>query len=267
MLMKNDALTIHTLASGSEGNCLLVSAGNVHLLVDAGISARRVTASLATIGLSPRDLTAILISHFHSDHIKGVESLAAKYDLLVYAAGLTTGNLMVSFKKLFENIRVLMDSGCRTIGDVDVITFPTSHDSTDSVGFRFDWRGYSAAVLTDTGYVTPKAERALLGTPLVVLESNYDEQMLREGPYPEFLKQRIAGKYGHLSNTDAAAFARKLAEHGTNKLVIAHVSQENNSEDRIMAAMNAALEGYDVEVAFAPRREISQAFTADKRRR
>lgn len=266
MLTRNDEITVHTLASGSEGNCMVLSAGKVHLLVDAGISVRRVVAGLASIGLKPAELSAIVVSHEHSDHIKGVQPLAEKFDLEVYGIGYAAGHMMMDWKPLFENIRVLPEYGNRYIGDVNVLTFPTSHDASDSTGFRFDWRGSSVGVLTDTGYVTQEAEQVLLGTPLVILESNYDERMLREGPYPVFLKKRIAGEKGHLSNTDAAAFARKLAESGTKQIVIAHVSKENNTEELIMEAMHKALEGFDVEVTIAPRKETSQPFKAGKRR-
>ena len=167
-------LTVHTLASGSEGNCLLLSGGGVHLLVDAGISARRIT-----------------------------------------------------------------------------------------VDYRFDCLGASVGVLTDTGCVTSEAETALRGVRLLVLESNHDADWLMSGPYPYYLKQRIAGRLGHLSNEDAAAFAHRLAEQGTRRFVLAHLSRENNTPARALQVMETALAGLNVLVDVAPRGELSACYEAE----
>ncbi len=256
-------LTVHTFASGSEGNCLLVSGGSVHLLVDAGISARRITASLRTLGLAPQDITAVLLTHEHSDHTAALATMTKHYHLPLYASDATAAALTHRTPALREVLRPLPRQCVFTLGDTDVTVFPTSHDAAGSVDYRFDRLGVSVGVLTDTGFVTEAAEIALRGVSLLVLESNHDVEWLMSGPYPYYLKQRIAGRQGHLSNEDAAAFARRMAAQGTRRFVLAHLSRENNTPVRALQVMNDALSGLDAAVAVAPRGEVSVCYEAE----
>lgn len=255
-------LTIHTFASGSEGNCLLVSAGNVHLLVDAGISARRITAALRSLGLTPQDVAAVLVTHGHADHTAGIATLTKQYRLPLYATAGTAPAIRERTPMAEDVLHILPRQGIFEIGDVTVTVFPTSHDVPGSVDYRFDWQGASAGILTDTGYVTPEAEAALRGASLVVLESNHDVDWLLSGSYPYYLKERILGERGHLSNETAAAFGRQLAEGGTRQLVLAHLSRENNTPVRALEVMERALDGLPVTVSVAPRCEIG-CYTAE----
>ena len=256
-------LTVHTLASGSEGNCLLLSGGGVHLLVDAGISARRITASLRELGLSPQDVTAVLLTHEHTDHTAGLATLTKQYRLPLYASDGTAAALALRCPALRDVLHPIPRQYVFSLGDVDITVFPTSHDAAGGVDYRFDRLGASVGVLTDTGCVTSEAEAALRGVRLLVLESNHDADWLMSGPYPYYLKQRIAGRLGHLSNDDAAAFAHRLAEQGTCRFVLAHLSRENNTPARALQVMETALTGLHAVVEVAPRSELSTCYEAE----
>lgn len=256
-------LTVHILASGSEGNCLLVEGGRVRLLVDAGISTRRITAALGELGLSPADMSGVLLTHEHTDHTAGLATLTKRYQLPLYASGGTARALCGRICGAAEVLRVIPRKGTFFMGDVQVTVFPTSHDAAESVDYRFDLDGAALGVLTDTGCVTPEAEQALCGVGLLVLESNHDVEWLMSGPYPYYLKQRIAGAQGHLSNEAAGAFARQLAQRGTRQFVLAHLSRENNTPERAYQAAALALTGLDAAVTVAPRDRLSGPYRAE----
>ena len=256
-------LTVHILASGSEGNCLLVSAGGTHLLVDAGISARRICGALQALALSPADISGVLLTHEHTDHICGVATLTKQHRLPLYASRGTAEALCRKSSCVSDVLRVIPRAGAFDIGNARITVFPTSHDATESIDFRVDHGGAGVGILTDTGVVTPEAEQTLAGVDLMVLESNHDVEWLRSGPYPYSLKQRILGQRGHLSNEDAAAFARRMAECGTRCIVLAHLSRENNTPQRALAVMETALSGLDVTVEVAPRGELSACYGAE----
>lgn len=258
-------LTVHSIASGSEGNSLLVSAGGTHILVDAGISARRITAALLSLGLTPGDIAGVLVTHEHSDHTAGLATLTKQYRLPLYASGGTAGALCARIPHAADVLHLLPRQGVLTLGDVQVTVFPTSHDAAESIDFRFDCGGAALGVLTDTGCVTPEAEQALQGVDLLVLESNHDEDWLLSGPYPYYLKQRILGNRGHLSNDAAAALAQRMASAGTRQFVLAHLSRENNTPERARQTMARALAGLDVSVTVAPRAELSGPYIAEVR--
>ncbi len=258
-------LTVHSIASGSEGNSLLVSAGGTHILVDAGISARRITAALLSLGLTPGDIAGVLVTHEHSDHTAGLATLTKQYRLPLYASGGTAGALCARIPHAADVLHLLPRQGVLTLGDAQVTVFPTSHDAAESIDFRFDCGGAALGVLTDTGCVTPEAEQALQGVDLLVLESNHDEDWLLSGPYPYYLKQRILGNRGHLSNDAAAALAQRMASAGTRQFVLAHLSRENNTPERARQTMARALAGLDVSVTVAPRAELSGPYIAEVR--
>lgn len=253
-------ITVHTLASGSEGNSLLVSACGVHLLVDAGISARRIRQSLAPLGLTPDDLSAILITHEHTDHTAGLATLLKHHAVPLYASGGTAFYLRSRLPGLDGCLRLVSPGSVFSIGPAQVTVFATSHDAGESVDYRIDCGGESVGILTDTGFVPEPAAAALSGVGLLVLESNHDVEWLLSGPYPYPLKQRILSQRGHLSNEDAAAFARRMAACGTRRIVLAHLSRENNTPQRALQVMKTALSGLDVSVEVAPRGELSGCY-------
>ena len=247
--------TVHTLASGSSGNALLLSCGESHLLLDAGISCRRITAALRELGLEPGSLSAILITHTHADHISGLQTLLKRCGAPLFATERAGRELAWRLPDAEARLEVLDFGAPRSIGDVVVTAVPTSHDAPGSCGFRLDTADGAVGVLTDTGYVTDEAADALLGVDLAVLEANHDIETLRSGPYPYYLKQRILGPQGHLSNVDAARFAAALAESGASEIVLAHLSRENNTPAMAQTAVEQALSAAGVSplLSVAPR--------------
>jgi len=256
-------LTLHTFASGSEGNCLLISGGQTHILLDAGISCKRITASLAALGLGMDDIDAILITHEHSDHVCGLATLVKRHQLPVYTTAATGRQLAYRTAGIEPLLRHIAPGDVFGVGEIRVTVFPTSHDAADSVDYRFDCGGSSIGVLTDTGYVTDEAAESLRGVALLVLESNHDVEWLKSGPYPYPLQQRILGDYGHLSNDTAARFAVCMAQRGTRQFVLAHLSRENNTPQRALDTVARALSDYDASVCVAPRSEVSCGYEAE----
>lgn len=259
--------TLHTLSSGSSGNALLLSCGESHILLDAGISCRRITAALGELGLRPENLTAILITHTHADHIAGLQTLLKRCSAPVFATSRAARDLGWRLPGTEARLSSLEPGTSRQIGDFLVTSFPTSHDAPGSCGFRLDTSDGSAGVLTDTGYVTDEAADVLAGVDLAVLEANHDIETLCSGPYPYYLKQRILGIQGHLSNADAACFAVSLAEDGAAEIVLAHLSRENNTPAMAQAAVEAALSaaGLAPLLSVAPRDSLGPAHVICRR--
>lgn len=244
-------MRVHVFASGSSGNCLLLEDRDTRFLIDAGISKRRVEAALAQLGCAMTDIGGVLITHEHSDHISGLESLAKNRALPILAPRTVAARLLGAKPALDGKIQVIPVGEPFEIGSLQVTAFHTSHDTDESVGYRIEGTGvYSHA--TDTGCVTEGMREALLGADTVLLESNHDEEMLRYGPYPVYLKRRILSDRGHLSNAACAAFARELAESGTGRIILGHLSKENNTPGKAMAETGQALLGTGTELFCAP---------------
>lgn len=247
-----------TLASGSSGNCTVVSDGNIHILIDAGISAKRIADGLAELGLSAAELTAILITHEHSDHISGLPVLCKRTQAEIYATEPTARQICGRTTELRERFRVF-DPGERfALGDLVVGSFAVSHDCACPVGYTVSDGTRKLALCTDTGVVN----RAMLGTiegaNTLIGEFNYDPDMLRKGPYPPQLKARILGEHGHLSNEMGGKLAVWAADHGTDRVVLAHLSKENNLPAVALAAAKKAL-GHrsGIQLVVAPRNDGS----------
>ena len=257
-------MTIHTLASGSEGNCLLLSDGDVHLLLDAGISTRRIKTGLLQLGLTMADVDGVLITHEHSDHVSGLQTMVKHHRIPIYTSPGTARQLAYRIAGIEPLLRPVEPGTVFSVGDCRVTVFRTSHDAAQSVDYRVDGSA-SVGFLTDTGYVTPEAEETLPGVGLLVLESNHDVDRLRSGPYPYPLKQRVLGSQGHLSNKDAAAFAARMATCGTECIVLAHLSKENNTPHLAYDAVDRALRagGAQVRLYVAPRDELSPAYETE----
>lgn len=259
-------MTLHTLASGSEGNCLLVASGSTRLLVDAGISLRRIKTALAQLGLTVDQLSGILLTHSHADHVAALQTLVKHHTVPIYASYDTAQSLCKRVAGLAPLLRTVERSTVFPLGDCRITVFPTSHDAPGSVDYRIDGTEGSVGVLTDTGYVTQRAAEALEGVELLVLESNHDPDWLRSGPYPYHLKQRILGEEGHLSNEDAAHFAAQMARCGTQQIVLAHLSRENNTPARALETVQRHMAAEDlghVRITVAPRGELSEAYRTE----
>ena len=243
----------------------MLSCGDTHLLIDAGISCRRITVALKELGLTPADLTAILITHTHSDHISGLNTLLKKTTCPLLATPRTCRELSCRVEGIDPRLMGL-DSPI-TLGEIDMQPIPTSHDAPGSCGWRFDTDGGSVGFLTDTGYITDEAADLLPGVDLAILEANHDVEALRSGPYPYYLKQRILGLEGHLCNEDAAAFAVTLAEHGAGEIVLAHLSHDNNTPAMALNAVESALSaaGLSPALTVAPRDTLGPCHAAVRR--
>lgn len=249
-------MRIVTFASGSTGNCSLISDGGANILLDAGISARRTESCLADCGLSPRDLCGVLITHEHSDHISGLPVLTKKYpDLRVYAPSLLCSALRRAVPSLEPSLNYIPVGESFTLGGLSVRAFRTPHDAAFSVGYRFE-SDVSLAFATDTGCVTDEMLTGLTGADIALIESNHDLDMLRDGPYPYPLKRRILSENGHLSNDDCAKLALSLAKSGTKHIIIGHLSRENNRPELALGTVESALCGLDVRVSVAPMKDI-----------
>ena len=235
-------MRLTTFASGSTGNCALLTMDGVHILLDAGISCRRICEHLRLSGVKPEDLAAILITHEHSDHIAGLATLVKRCAAPVCAPRAVAGYLDRTVAGVAARLRVVTPGEDFDLGGLTVRCFSTSHDSAQSVGWRVTGER-TFALATDTGCITPEVEAGLTGADAVLIEANHDVDMLLAGPYPYYLKRRILSERGHLSNADCAALAARLAEGGTRQILLGHLSRENNSPARAFETVSAALAG------------------------
>lgn len=248
-------MTVTTLASGSSGNCTLVSEGDTHLLVDAGISCRRITAALGELGVDPAGLAGICVTHEHSDHICGLANFTKKYRVPVYTTAGTGRQLCYRIAFLEELIRDFQPGACFQAGGLTVESFPTLHDTAQPCGFSISNGSRKAALVTDLGVVTDQVLDGVQGADLLVVEANHDVECLRSGPYPYSLKERVLGDRGHLCNEAGAALARAAALAGAHTVVLAHLSEQNNTPALAKKAALAALTGWAGKLLVAPRKE------------
>ncbi len=220
-----------SIASGSSGNCVYVGSDTTHLLMDVGISGKRTEAGLAELGLTMKDIDAICITHEHADHISGLGVLARKYGVPVYA---TKGTLAAikktsSLGQIDESLfRVVTPDERCIIKDISLYPVRTSHDAADPVAYRIDHDGRRIGILTDLGCYNDYTVECLRNLDLLYLEANHDVHMLQVGPYPYYLKQRILGERGHLSNESAGKLLSRLLHDNMQAIVLGHLSKENN---------------------------------------
>lgn len=217
------------LFSGSSGNATYIGCGDTRILVDAGVSGARVKAELTKAGAEAAALTGILITHDHADHIAGAGVLSRKFDLPIFA---TEGTWRIMEQKIgavaLKNVRIIEPGQDFYLGAANILPFSIPHDAAQPVGFSIEIGGAHIAIATDMGYMTKNTFAAIQHADVVLLESNYDEDMLKAGPYPYDLKKRILSRKGHLSNDDAARTCVKLIESGVRHIVLGHLSKDNN---------------------------------------
>lgn len=235
-------LRFSPLFSGSSGNATYVGSDDANILVDAGVSGTRLMQELRKIGIDSSCLNAILVTHEHTDHIKGIGILSRKFDLPVYA---TMGTWNAMFDKIGviseKNIRIIEPEQDFFIGSIDVTPFPIPHDAAQPVGYTFEVSGAKLAIATDLGCVRDSWLKYVMGADAVILESNYDPDMLQTGPYPYDLKRRIMGRHGHLSNDDAGEIAAELVRNGARQVILGHLSKENNYPELAMQCTELSL--------------------------
>lgn len=230
------------LFSGSSGNCTYIGASGGGILVDAGVSAKGITAALEQLEVSPADLQAIFVTHEHSDHVRGLKVFAGKNHIPIYASGLTIEALEAGGLYDSRTEARVINGAPVELPHMRVTRFSTSHDCPGSSGYVVETEdGRKMAVCTDLGYVSDEVRAAITGCDLVLLESNHDVMMLQNGPYPYYLKRRILSDNGHLSNTGCAAELGGLIQAGATRLVLGHISRENNYPALALASARAAL--------------------------
>lgn len=220
----------YSLFSGSKGNASVVRSGSNSLLIDAGVSCKQIITSLEAHNISNESISGILITHSHIDHIRGLRVLCKKLNVKVYATEETMSTLLECGHISDENLGGIFYENAENIGGFSVKAFPTDHDAEGSCGFRIETpEERVCSICTDLGHITDDVHNAVIGSDLVLLESNYDPVMLKNGSYPFYLKSRIAGSDGHLSNISCAEEALRLIDKGTTRIVLGHLSQENNT--------------------------------------
>ena len=234
-------MRINVFASGSTGNCALASLGGARILIDDGISLRRLKGFLASEGLTPAELDAVFITHEHRDHISGLAMLAKYHGVRILANRPVAARLDWMLPEAGDYIEPIQPAAGVELSGVRLTPFPTMHDTPGSCGLRLDAAEGSLGFCTDLGVVTDEVKSALAGVDAALIEANHDVDMLRFGPYPAVLKRRILSEYGHLSNEDCAALAVFLAGNGTDTLILGHISRENNTPGRALNVVGDAL--------------------------
>jgi phosphoribosyl 1,2-cyclic phosphodiesterase len=243
------AVSVTVLASGSNGNCAMVCSSGTRLLVDAGLSCRELIRRMTLCGENPRAIDAILITHEHGDHISGLYVLARKLKIPVYMTGAThdayrrwardsAGNRVV-----LERLEVFCSGRAFQVGDITVMPFTIPHDAVDPVGFTFRSEGIKVGVCTDLGYMPASVRDHLRGCQVLMIESNHDLELLRGGPYPWSVKQRVMSRVGHLSNDALADFLTSDYDGGAEFLILAHLSEKNNHPEIARMSAERALGG------------------------
>lgn len=220
--------SVMTLFSSSGGNCVYIKSGGSEYLIDAGVSAKCIEKSLCDIGSTLGNIKAIFVTHEHSDHIKGLETISKYHGIPIYAPPLCCAALCRS-PYVAPYVSPLEDGVPVKVENAVFTPFKTPHDSASSCGYVVDLGVKKIGLATDMGYITKKTAEYLTGCEGVIIESNHDVEMLKNGVYPYQLKQRILGNYGHLSNESCASFLPYLVKSGTRYIVLAHLSAENNT--------------------------------------
>ena len=256
-----------SIGSGSSGNCHYVGYKDTGILIDAGLSGKRITTGLDDINVNIDKIKGIFITHEHSDHIKGAGIISRKYDIPIFANIKTwcamrdkLGDIKDTNMKVFENDRSY------SLGDIIIRPFLIPHDASDAVGYNFYAENEKMSIATDIGCITDNIKRHLYKSKLVVLESNYDDNMLMMGSYPYSLKKRVQSEVGHLSNEDAARFCVELIKEGTERILLAHLSKENNFPElayetsKGILNQNDIVVGQDVKLDVLAREEVSDIY-------
>lgn len=236
-------MKVCVLSSGSKGNSTLVITDEVKILIDLGTTTSYVEAALNNLNVDVKEISHILITHSHVDHIKGLKVFIKRYNPVI----LVTEDMKNVLEKELGNFRYeYYEDKKAIIGDLTVNVIKTSHDAEESIGFVLINNNSSMVYITDTGYINQKYFKILSNNNLYVLESNHDIKMLMDGPYPYYLQQRVRGDKGHLSNKQASDYLCKFIGDNTRKIVFAHISEHNNSYEKVIETFNEELSKNDM---------------------
>lgn len=245
------SIFLYSLFSGSSGNCYVVGDEEANFLIDAGVSARRIERALGDIGLSFDDIAAIFITHEHIDHVKGLEIIEKSRNIPVHMTeGTARAFIFDANSPILPNLYAHRGNFAAEIGGFKLRSFTTPHDAAQPVGYVFEKGGERVGIATDTGCITDEMIENLVGCRAAVIEANHDVTALMMGPYPPYLKARIASDHGHLSNADAARLAKMLVDGGADSLMLGHLSSENNEPSLALEEVRASV-GNDVNLVVA----------------
>lgn len=258
-----------SIGSGSCGNCHYIGYKDTNILIDAGLTGKKITQGLNSVDVDGKKLNGIFITHEHSDHIKGAGIISRKYDVPIFANIDTWRAMIDKIGKIDEkNMIVFENDKSYSLNDILIRPFSIMHDAADPVGFTIiNEKDEKIAVATDLGRITTNIRENLKGSDLVVLESNYDREMLMMGSYTYALKKRVMSEVGHLSNEEAANFSIDLINEGVKQILLAHLSRENNFPELAYQTSKGILEmsdikvGKDVNLDILRRNEISDLYT------
>lgn len=240
-------MRLYSIASGSSGNCIYVGNENTHILVDAGISNKRIEAGLNEIGLSGNDINAICITHEHSDHTKALGVLSRKYEIPIYSTSGTIEAIKsdMTLGAYPHNLfRTITPDSEFTIGNIVIKPFCIYHDASDPVAYRFECENKAAAVATDMGHYDDYIIEHLKNLNAILLESNHDIRMLESGPYPYYLKRRILSDCGHLCNDNCGKLICEIMNDGLKYVFLGHLSAENNYPDLALESVKCEIAQY-----------------------
>ena len=235
-------MKVSVLSSGSKGNTTYIETKNAKILIDAGNSSKYILEKLQELNVNPNDIDAILITHIHVDHVKGLPVLLKKINPTVYMT-----EKMHPYLDYIENY-IIIDRDIINIKDIEVNVIKTSHDTDDSVGYIINNEGKSIVYITDTGYINRKYFDLLKNRNIYIMESNHDVEMLNNGKYPFELRQRILSDKGHLSNYDSAKYLSTFIGNNTKYILLAHLSEENNTQELAYDTLNERLNKENIHV-------------------
>lgn len=242
-------LRFSVLASGSTGNAFFIESKKERILVDAGLSGKELDRLFGEINVDPATLTRILVTHEHSDHIKGLGVIARKYHLPIYANQKTWDAMSSSIGKLTVDQKFLFNvEEVKTFGDIDVESFGVSHDAAEPMFFTFYQGDYKVALVTDLGYVSERIKKTVENADAYIFEANHDVNMLRMGRYPWSVKRRILGDLGHVSNEECGLALSDIIGNRTKRIYLAHLSQDNNMKDLARMSVQNILHERGIEV-------------------
>ena len=242
-----------TIASGSKGNCTIVLCDNTNIIIDMGISYLTLKRSLEENSLSFEQFNGILITHSHKDHINGLKSLVNHTNLTVYIPE----KMYDELQDIVPRYRCEFIEDNFNIQDVEIELIHTSHDAPCSVGYIIKYNDKSLVYVTDTGYINRKYLAKMTEKDIYIMEANHDEVMLMDGPYPRFLKERVISDKGHLSNKTTAKYLKKIIGKNTQYIVLAHLSEKNNTEEKALEAIEEELGETNINILIAKQKEES----------
>ena len=243
-------LQFSVLSSGSKGNSLYIETKNACVLIDAGLSKRELDSRLRIIGRSPEDLSAVFLTHEHSDHVRGAGQFSRRYGVPLYSTDGTRHAVqdfvgeVKDWQRIGSNQRII-------VGDMEIESYPTSHDAAESIAYVIYYKKLKLGHATDLGLVTSEVIEKLTGSDVLLVEANHDEAMLDAGPYPWSVKRRIKSDYGHLSNRACAKMLSVLNHSGLQRVGLMHLSETNNHPDIAFLAIQQVLQSHSTEVFLA----------------